>query len=284
MAERCPLCGSPEATERFRAGEARLLGCPGCGLGRLEALPSAEELAARYGEADVCTDREGVFKEMELYRQRFSARLREMSRHAARGRLLDVGCSVGYFVRLASEAGWEAEGQDIARRAAAVGRSAFDVKISVGSLRELAFPGDSFDAVTMWHVIEHLPDPVGEIAEVSRILRRGGLLAIETPDAGSRAARSRKERWHYFKPEQHLFYYSLRPLSALLGRHGFEILARRSVGGTGFAAGLRRAGAGGAAEKLVALARKLATLRRAVVGLRGIMGLNDALLVYARKR
>jgi SAM-dependent methyltransferase len=99
------------------------------------------------------------------------------------GRLLDVGCGTGGFVKIAKDAGWEAFGVELSESAAncAVERG---VQVRAGTLEEQHFPPDYFDVVTLWDVLEHLPDPSKELMEIYRILKLDGFVVIRVPNTG----------------------------------------------------------------------------------------------------
>jgi 2-polyprenyl-3-methyl-5-hydroxy-6-metoxy-1,4-benzoquinol methylase len=102
------------------------------------------------------------------------------------GKLLDVGCATGVFLALARDAGWEPYGVDISSYATAFAQERLALKnVMAGTLREVHFPAAFFDAVTLLDVFEHLPEPLTELYEIHRILKKGGLLLINTPNEQS---------------------------------------------------------------------------------------------------
>ncbi|HVJ90382.1 MAG TPA: class I SAM-dependent methyltransferase [Labilithrix sp.] len=146
------------------------------------------------------------------------------------GRLLDVGANFGHFLKAASER-FDAVGIEISK--AAVDRSAelFGVNNYVGSI--YAPPPEAkgpWDAVTLWDVIEHVPDPQGALEAIRDLLAPGGRLYLSTPDAGSAVARAMGSRWHYLDPVQHIVLFGRENLSELLERTGFRVRQTRSFG------------------------------------------------------
>jgi 2-polyprenyl-3-methyl-5-hydroxy-6-metoxy-1,4-benzoquinol methylase len=153
----------------------------------------------------------------------FSRALDELERYAERGRLLDVGCHVGVFLEVALARGWIAEGVEPSRWASSYARDR-GLAVACGTLRECALPAEQYDVVTLWDVIEHFCDPAAELAEVRRLLRPGGMVGITTMNIDSRVARLLGSRWPWLM-QMHLYYFSVRTLSALLERCGFETIA-----------------------------------------------------------
>jgi SAM-dependent methyltransferase len=114
-----------------------------------------------------------------------------------------------------------------------------NVGVHTGTLESQEFPDQAFDVVTMWEVIEHLPDPRTTLAEVWRILRPGGRLVLSTPDAGSLAARLSGRRWlGWRKVPEHVFFFDRTNLDRLLDQSGFRPVRHRYASltvSTGFA-------------------------------------------------
>ena len=92
-----------------------------------------------------------------------------------------------------------------------------------GVLSDAGLPGESFDAVTMWDVIEHLNDPFANLCEVWRVLKPGGLFALSTGDIGSLWARLCGGYWQLLTPPQHLFYFNRQSMEKVAERTGFEV-------------------------------------------------------------
>jgi SAM-dependent methyltransferase len=94
-------------------------------------------------------------------------------------------------------------------------------------LRSAGFPDGFFDVVTMWHVLEHLPDPAAALAEARRVLQADGLLVIEVPNLGSLTFRLCRERWWPLDVPRHLLHFTPQTLGRLLDAGGFEVVRRQ---------------------------------------------------------
>jgi SAM-dependent methyltransferase len=136
------------------------------------------------------------------------------------GRLLDVGCGSGEWLLLMRELGWQAEGVDFDENAVkAAGQRGLEV--GCGALEKQNYPDETFDAITLNHVIEHVPDPVGTLVECARILKKGGKLVIFTPNGASLSHKVFKRHWRGLEPPRHLHVFSFQSLPALFKRAGF---------------------------------------------------------------
>ncbi len=139
--------------------------------------------------------------------------------------LLDVGCSSGAFVWIAERMGFRAEGVEPAEKPARAGRER-GLTIHSGFLEELRLPRSSFDAVTLFEVIEHLDKPTALLDECHRLLKPGGILVVGTGNTDSWTRRILKNHWDFFDLHQHgghISFFSPRSIEVLAGRTGFRV-------------------------------------------------------------
>jgi len=182
---RCPVCRGHALRPYFRTRGWAFARCRGCGhrFGHAEGGgPAApEEL---YHEEEYAG-----FREDRVFQAAVRERIRAdfLPRLPPGARVLDVGCGNGEFLAAASEAGYDAHGIDISEAAAEMCRARGLNAFSGDFLT--ADTGAPYDAVTMWDVIEHLPDPVGFVRRAGALLRPGGVLVMKTPFVGDAAFR-----------------------------------------------------------------------------------------------
>jgi 2-polyprenyl-3-methyl-5-hydroxy-6-metoxy-1,4-benzoquinol methylase len=136
-------------------------------------------------------------------------------------KLLDVGCGDGAFLAAASEAGWDAFGIDF-DPTAVEGACARGLNAVVGGLDTIEDQCESYEAVTLSHVIEHLYDPGGAILSAYRLLKPGGRLYIDTPNIDAIGCRIYGRHWRGLEPPRHLVIFNRMGLASLLNRCGFE--------------------------------------------------------------
>jgi len=137
------------------------------------------------------------------------------------GRLLDVGCGSGEWLVTMRELGWQVEGVDFDSGAIKVAKQN-GLEACIGSLEQQQYPASRFDAVTLNHVIEHVPDPVLTLSECCRILKPGGKLVLCTPNGSSLGRRLFKEDWRGLEPPRHLHIFSTTNAVRLLELSGFS--------------------------------------------------------------
>ena len=157
-----------------------------------------------------------------------SQHVRDLRAPAPGSRLLDVGCSNGWFLRRMRSLGWEVEGFEPDRVAAALTASAgLDVVTEAADLDTM--PDGRFDAITMCHVIEHAHNPVALLATCRRLLRPGGSLWVSTPNLDAAGARRYGNNWAPLDPPRHLVLFTPASLRRALSAAGFASVQRSPV-------------------------------------------------------
>ncbi len=146
-----------------------------------------------------------------------------------RGRILDVGCGDGTFLRIARALGWAVQGLEPDPKAAAVARG-HGIDVIESPIERAPLPVDSFDVITMSHVIEHVPDPVSVLAAARRALRPDGDLLVFTPNAESWGHAMFGRAWLHLDPPRHLHVFRVGNLVACAERVGLPVRRVRSTG------------------------------------------------------
>jgi SAM-dependent methyltransferase len=135
--------------------------------------------------------------------------------------LLDVGCGSGTLLGLLKQRGFRAIGVDFSAEAAGLAGAENGVRVVVGSLDQAGFPDHSFDIVTLFHVLEHVANPRQVLAEVSRILKPGGVIVVQVPNIDSWQFKAFGARWYGLDIPRHLIDYSKGSMLKLLNDSGF---------------------------------------------------------------
>ncbi len=228
----CPLCGSGRCARRFEGRGYRFVTCLDCRLVYQNPQPLPSGLPGRYGQSYFEYERcnEGnFFRLMELgLRDIDFASLSEGLPRPRR--VLDVGCATGMLLASLRAGGWEVQGLDLCRQSARFAQKERGVPVFVGTLEQVRFPDASFHLVHFSHLIEHLPDPVGFLREVHRILRPEGYAVVTTPNIDGLQARLFRGHWRSAIAD-HLCLFSKRTLHRLLAGSGFRVLKTQTWGG-----------------------------------------------------
>lgn len=233
----CNLCGYRD-TEPFCPANGRgLVKCKNCGLVYVGQQPEAEELYALYGETYFHNDESGevgytnYIKDEANIRRTVNRRFEHIEKFVKPGRLLDVGCAMGFFIDEASKRGWQVEGMDVSHFAVQYVKERFGHEAYQGSLKTLDLEEGAYDLVTMFDVIEHVPDPKGYMVEVGKLLKSGGIFELATPDVDSIPAKLTGKRWIGYKlSEEHVYYFSVNTLRQMLDFAGFDVVHVRHIG------------------------------------------------------
>jgi 2-polyprenyl-3-methyl-5-hydroxy-6-metoxy-1,4-benzoquinol methylase len=237
----CNLCGSKEykilykecynketqkdLIEKFRAaGDETLIDqvvkCNKCGLIYINPRIKSDLILKGYSEGS-----DEVFVSQARGRElTFAKSLRTINKYCPKkGRILDIGTAGGSFLYVAKKDGWDVHGVEPNKWMAAWGKKHYGVDIKPGTLFDHKYPDNYFDVVTLWDVLEHVPDPSKTLKEVNRILKKGGLLVVNYPDIGSWIAKLLRRKW-MFLLSVHLWYFTPKTIKLMLNKHHFSIL------------------------------------------------------------
>ncbi len=232
----CNLCGSADCRQVYRVLDFSIVKCTACHFIYLNPAPIDTPVDI-YGESyfrgrERDTDAYNVkgwdYLEPDHLRdveEQSRRRMNAIESFVTGGRILDVGCGMGIFLKEASSRMWEAYGVDVSPFAVHYARETLALRnVRVLDVKSLDFMDGSMDAVTMFHLIEHVLYPKELVDSCHRILRPGGILVVETPDISSGRARRQGINWRFIKIPEHVNYFSLKLLSQLLRERGFTIL------------------------------------------------------------
>jgi SAM-dependent methyltransferase len=299
----CPMCGADDGAPLVQTedllfpGEERfqLLSCRRCGHIYQSPRPTAESIGRYYPEdyhpyLIAVEDEPSPLRRLD---RAFGLRMRTQAVHRAAGgrpgRLLDVGCATGVFLDGMRRLGWSVQGVEPSAYAAGYARRRFGLDVYEGLLEDAALPAASFDAITMWDVLEHVHEPRPVLAELARLLRPGGVLVLSLPNPDSLEARLLGRYWLGWDLPRHLNVFPPTQLRAHLARHGMPVERIRS-----FTAGhavmvmslerrLRAAGRGPAIPRLLNTLPVRLLSRLYYSGPADWFNLSSIMVVFARR-
>lgn len=224
VVEFCPACGDDRPELEFTED---IFKCSGCNLLYRSPRPDQETIFQAYAKEETFASWQDELNVREML---WRKRLKLVRRHVSAGRLLDIGTGDGYFLTFANRF-FRAMGTEISP----VGKrlaSRFGVDVYQGSFRDSEFRHPPFDLVTLWHVLEHVPDPAKTLEDLKNWIKPGGLLVLAVPNEALKAARYRwlgRFQQDHFEPildgeEIHLTFFVPATLKKLVEAKGFEIL------------------------------------------------------------
>lgn len=239
--EACPGCSSPlrrtlfEATDRlYRTTDERfaVVECGGCGLMRLYPWPTPAELRRYYPDNYWFAPERGAAARLEDAYRRFVLRdhanfVVTALKGIAPGPLLDLGCGGALFGRMMRERGHPTVGLDFSRQAARVAWGANGVPVAVGDFAAAPLRPGAFAGITMFHVLEHLFDPLAYLLAAAEYLRDDGRLIVQVPNADCWQFVLLGEWWNGIDVPRHLTNFRTRDIEALLSRAGFEVVRQK---------------------------------------------------------
>jgi len=221
----CPVCDATRFAPLFELRGEPFVRCTDCSLVLINPRPDSQIVSATY---DARYSRSYIDKaQKKLARcRRWVTRLQK--RIGGGGRWLDIGCSAGFVLAAAEAAGFEAFGVELEPAAVDFGRRQLGLaNIACGTFEAQAYPSAFFDVVSMYDVLEHIPDLNRTLAELTRVMKPGGLVEIRTPDVAHWRTPRNLRRWKEVKPSEHLYYFSATTLNRLFARHGLTLKHRR---------------------------------------------------------
>jgi len=230
----CLICGESTYQELFRATD-RLYGttrelfpvveCLGCGLVRLEPVPA--NLGRFYPKQYWFKPGTSLAAKLEERYRRLMIRdhvgFVEAALREVGGPVLDVGCGGGLFLGILKERGVRVVGLDNSEEAARAAWEKNRVSVVIGDLAKAPFGRGEFGAVTMFHVLEHLPDPAGFLRAAGELLKPGGRLVVQVPNRDCWQFRILGPRWNGMDVPRHLTDFRERDLTKMLGQCGFRV-------------------------------------------------------------
>ena len=214
----CPLCNSDNTLIFFKV-DKRIFGdrfsiakCGACGVAWTHPLPDADEIASFYPEEYHGKGGKKRFNPLmefvvKLTRGKRAAEINKLIGDTP-GKVLDVGCGRGWMLWFMKQDGWEAYGTELSETSATFARETLGLNVQTKNVLDCLFDDESFDVVTLWHVLEHLNDPMPVLKEVQRVLKKDGVLIVEVPNFGGMQARLFGNKWFQLDSPRHLFHFN----------------------------------------------------------------------------
>jgi 2-polyprenyl-3-methyl-5-hydroxy-6-metoxy-1,4-benzoquinol methylase len=226
----CVLCdGLDSVVMEVCKDGYKILKCLKCGFVYVNPIPPKGLLEKAYSDE---------YYEPWLGNQRgkrismWESRLKTLNSFSARkGNLLDIGCGEGLFLEIAKRSGWHVTGTEISSFAVKYSREKLGLDIYQGEITDIGFPDKVFDAITMWHVLEHTTNLVAVLKEIRRVLKNNSVLILAIPNIDNILSQwiyrlVKGKKMHLFDPEDrelHLYHFTPKTIRLALEKTGFRI-------------------------------------------------------------
>lgn len=212
---RCLICNGQNLVPMKGYEKDHLVKCRACGLVFSKTIPTLQELIeeyAKYSRADTISD---------ITVKRYEDLLKYFEKFRSSSNIIDVGAGDGQFAKVAKEKGWVSYATEFEERAVELCR-AKGIITHQGKLDPANYEAGMFDVIFSSEVLEHINNPVEEIQNFHRLLRKGGLVYITTPNLNSISHKFLGPKWNIFHYPEHLAYYTPRTITKLFTNNGFK--------------------------------------------------------------
>lgn len=226
----CRLCGSGAcAVIQKSEPPYAVYRCAACDYAFVHPLPEFKQLIGAYDQEDYYA--QWVTAQAKRREAMWARRAKRVLGGLKPGQLLDIGCGEGSFLHASRLLGWQVQGTEVSAAGCRLAKTQWQLDVFNGVLEHARLPSNSFDVVTLWHVIEHVPDPMATIKEAARLTRPGGRVIVACPNRHARLFNlayriGRFRAPHLFHPsdrELHLSYFTVRSLRRLLESCGLKV-------------------------------------------------------------
>ncbi len=224
---RCPLCNGDEREVVFSRFGIDIVQCGSCGCGYAEKFP--RDTADVYSSEEYLPIAQSDYLDNVTYRferfgkERLSLIDAYLDKVPADTRLLDVGCGTGWFLEMAQKQGYKVFGQELGKELAAFTATRLGITVWDRAFTAID-PNEHFDAITLFDVIEHVPNPREVLQSVCSHLNPEGIALMFTPNLDSFAFRTLKEKSSLVMPVEHLYYFTEKSLRRIIEEAGLDVI------------------------------------------------------------
>lgn len=232
--ENCPICNNPEKSEflicqdyTVSKKKFHIVICNSCGFAFTSPRPDEKDLGWYY-ESDEYISHSNTSKGLisSLYQRvrkhTLGKKLQLINREAKKGLLLDIGCGTGEFLHKVKNDGWKTLGIEPSPSARKQGIENYQLDVREEEALNSLAP-QSFDVITMWHVMEHVPQLRERVQKLNELLKDDGVLIVAVPNRNSYDAVYYQEFWAAYDVPRHLWHFRAQDMSALMNQFGFEV-------------------------------------------------------------
>lgn len=239
---KCPVCGSDKINPLLTVKDFSVSGeefvlwqCTDCSLRFTQDVPEEIEIGPYYKSEDYISHTNTskgfinkTYQRVRNYTLQKKAALIIQQTGVQRGSLLDVGCGTGGFLHVMKEKGWEITGIEPDDDARNIAQQLYNfTPLQPNAINDL--PEQSFDAITLWHVLEHVHDLQGYIQKLKALLKSSGKLFIAVPNYQSTDASIYRTHWAAYDVPRHLYHFSPKSIEVLMQKNGLKLTAKQPM-------------------------------------------------------
>lgn len=219
----CPVCESSVGKEIFCKNGFRHNRCQSCNMVYVNPVLNEERLHSFYQNEESYTRVLLNENQLEMDIKKFNYGMDIIEEYMpAKGKLLDVGCGPGISLKVAKERGWDVQGIEFNTWCIKNIRN-MNIPVVDQPLKEVGFPENYFECVTLWTVLEHVMEPGELLADIFKVLSPGGILLLLVPNLDSLANRILHEKSTTFSGDSHVNLFNAQSISRLLKKSGFIV-------------------------------------------------------------
>ena len=219
----CLVCNNPKLKDLKLYKHAFLTKCQNCNFVFSRKIPSQKELKEHYEGYG----RNGYLSPITI--KRYNELLDKFEKFKKTGKILDVGCGIGYFLDEAKKRGWKVYGTEYTDEAIKTCKNK-GIHMQEGKLNPENYNNQKFDVITSFEVLEHINNPVDEIKIFNNLLRLGGLVYLTTPNFNSISRYYLKSKYNIITYPEHLSYYTPQTLKKLFKLSKFKVFKIETTG------------------------------------------------------
>ncbi|RYD77803.1 MAG: class I SAM-dependent methyltransferase [Sphingobacteriales bacterium] len=238
----CPVCGQKNIADKFVvkdytvSGEEYMLQqCRDCSFVFTQDIPSQDEIGPYYASQNYISHSNtqkgfinNIYHRVRKITLASKRKLIEDKTGISKGNHLDVGCGTGAFLNEMKNAGWKITGLELDETARKNAQELFNINPQP-SHELFSLPAESYDAITMWHVLEHVHQLHEYVAQLKKLLKPGGKLFIAVPNYTSSDAAHYQRFWAAYDVPRHLYHFSPASMRVLMEKHALQVLQTKPM-------------------------------------------------------
>lgn len=233
---KCPWCESERTQihlwlkdEFLTKEEFQIYECLRCGLLFTEPRPSKDKIGEYYKSQEYYSHQENkkgfipkLYESIKLINIKHKYKI--ATKGVKVGKMLDIGCGVGDFLHRAEQNGWDCTGVEPSEEAKTIAQKRIKAKIIPGNDLE-KIPNETYDVITMWHVLEHVDDIKWQVAQLQRLIKKEGRIIIAVPNYKSYDAKFYKDKWAAYDVPRHLNHFNKETIVKIFKTNGLKLVA-----------------------------------------------------------